>query len=64
MNDLERKLAELKILETKFAIWVDRLGQNDEIVQKLQAELNQANAAILDLMIADQEKRIKSGFIV
>lgn len=64
MNDLEKKLSELKILETKFAIWADRLGMNDEIVQKLKKELETANLLILDLMVADQEERIKNATIL
>lgn len=61
MNDLDKKLSELKILETKFAIWADRLGMNDEIVLKLKKELETANSLILDLMIADQTDRIEKA---
>lgn len=64
MNDLEKKLSELKILQTKFDIWADRLGMNDEIVQKMKKELETANLLILDLMVADQEERIKNATIL
>lgn len=64
MNDLDKKLSELKILETKFAIWADRLGMNDEIVQKLKKELETANLLILDLMVLEQEDQRKKATIV
>jgi hypothetical protein len=64
MNDLEKKLAELKILQTKFDIWVDRLGSNDDIVKKIQSEIDSANSLILDLMVLEQEDQRKKATIL
>jgi hypothetical protein len=60
---LDQRLSDLRILETKFVIWSERLGSNDEIVLKIKEQLDQANSIILDLMVADQDERLKNATI-
>jgi len=61
MNDLDQKLAELRILETKFAVWLDKLGIDNAHVQLIKSELDQANSSLYRLMVIDQERRIQES---
>jgi hypothetical protein len=62
--ELEYLRAKINNLETKIDIYNDQFGPTDDHVIKLKNEVKKLDMLILDLMVADQEKRLKAATIV
>lgn len=61
--ELEYLNAKVRNLEAKIDIYNDQFGPSDEHVIKLKNEVKKLDMLILDLMVADQENRIKQATI-
>lgn len=61
--ELEYLNAKVRNLEAKIDIYNDQFGPTDEHVLKLKNEVRKLDALILDLMVADQESRLKQAVI-
>lgn len=61
--ELEYLNAKVKHLESKIDIYNDQFGPNDDHVLMLKNEVKKLDMLILDLMVAVQEKSVKSAVI-
>lgn len=61
--ELEYLNAKVKNLEVKIDIYNDQFGPTDEHVVKLKNEVRKLDALILDLMVSEQESRVKQAVI-
>lgn len=61
--ELEYLNAKIKNLELKIDIYNDQFGPSDDHVLKLKNEVKKLDMMILDLMVRDQEERLKMAII-
>lgn len=61
--ELEYLKAKVDNLEQKINIYNDQFGPNDEHVVKLKNEARKLDMLILDLMVKEQENRVKMAII-
>jgi hypothetical protein len=61
--ELEYLNAKVRNLEVKINIYNDQFGPTDEHVVKLKTEVKKLDMLILDLMVKDQEERLKTAKI-
>ena len=61
--ELDYLKAQADAIDNKITIYGDQFGPSDEVVLKLKNELNKVNALILELMVQEQENRVKRATI-
>lgn len=61
--EMEYLNAKVRNLEIRINIYNDQFGPTDEHVVKLKNEVKKLDMLILDLMVMDQENRIKQAII-
>lgn len=64
MKTLEQLKNEYNELETRIVIYGDQFGPNDDHVLKLKDMLKNVDAMILELMVDEQEQRLRKATII
>jgi hypothetical protein len=60
---LEQLKKQADFIELKLQIYGDQFGPSSDISEKLKNELRAIDAMILDLMVDEQEQRLKQAVI-
>lgn len=61
--EIELLKAKVELLETKIAIWVERLGPSDPIVKSYDEKIKKLNESILTLMVLTQKAETQRAII-
>jgi hypothetical protein len=60
---LEQLKKQAELIDLKLHIYGDQFGPSSDISEKLKNELRAIDAMILDLMVDEQEQRLKQAVI-